>query len=62
MKKLLWWEQIVDQAEDCKDLEWLAYNGGGTDIEIELNQNAEWFSREIGPISEQVWAIREGLA
>lgn len=56
----LWWEDVVDWSETCKDLEWFFYNGAG--LGIEFPDPSEELMVESGPISEQIWAMREGLA
>ena len=55
----LWWEQVVDIAEACKDLEWLAYANLPLDTD-ELS--GKEYDELTGPLSEQIWAMREGLA
>lgn len=56
----LWWEVVNDISEDCKDLEWYFYNGAG--ILKDSFEMSESTMDESGPISEQIWAMYNGLA
>lgn len=56
---MMWWEEHSAMAEDYKDLEWLVYHFDRLDLN-DLKEDE--FDNATGPLSEQIWAIREGLA